>query len=136
LPRLIKDGMRLYSLQKDPRPFDRPVLQQLAGSVTDLSNELTDFSETAAAVAALDLVITVDTAVAHLAGALGRPVWVLLPLCLDWRWLKDREDSPWYGSMRLFRQTHPLQWAEPVERVTAALDEWVGARTAEARRAG
>jgi tetratricopeptide (TPR) repeat protein len=136
LPRLIKDGVRLYSLQKDPRPFDRPVLQQLAGSVTDLSNELTDFSETAAAVAPLDLVITVDTAVAHLAGALGRPVWVLLPLCLDWRWLKDREDSPWYGSMRLFRQTRPLQWAEPVERVTAALDEWVGARTAEACRAG
>jgi tetratricopeptide (TPR) repeat protein len=136
LPWLIKDGVRLFSLQKEPRPSDRPVLQQFAGLITDLSDELIDFSETAAAVAALDLVITVDTAVAHLAGALGRPVWVLLPLCVDWRWLKDREDSPWYGSMRLFRQTRPLQWAGVIERVTAALDEWVGARTAVAGHIG
>jgi tetratricopeptide (TPR) repeat protein len=79
-------------------------------TLTSLSEELTDFSDTAAVIACLDLVISVDTAVAHLAGALGKPVWVLLPFAAEWRWLTDREDSPWYPTMRLFRQPQPGDW--------------------------
>lgn len=70
---------------------------------------------------ALDLVITVDTAMAHLAGALGRPVWTLLPYAPDWRWLLGREDSPWYPTMRLFRQSRRGDWPGVIERVGAAL---------------
>jgi tetratricopeptide (TPR) repeat protein len=82
---------------------------------------LSDFAETAAVIANLDLVITVDTAVAHLAGALGAPVWLLLPLVPDWRWLLERDDSPWYPTMRLFRQTRRDDWPEVITRVRAAL---------------
>jgi hypothetical protein len=85
------------------------------------ATELTDFAETAALVAALDLVITVDTAVAHLAGALGVRTWVMLPAAPDWRWLRDRTDSPWYSSMRLFRQDTPGDWTGVLAHVAAAL---------------
>ena len=73
--------------------------------IVDFTADLTDFAETAALVSCLDLVITVDTSVAHLAGASGRPTWILLPYTPDWRWLLDRDDSPWYPGARLFRQT-------------------------------
>jgi ADP-heptose:LPS heptosyltransferase len=73
-------------------------------------------------IANLDLVITVDTAVAHMAGAVGKPVWTLLPVVPDWRWLLDREDSPWYPTMRLFRQKTRGDWEKLMERVAAALD--------------
>jgi len=73
--------------------------------------QLKDFSDTAALIASLDLVITIDTAIAHLAGALGKPVWILLPFNADWRWLTDRSDSPWYPSARLFRQKAPGDWS-------------------------
>ena len=69
----------------------------------------------------LDLVITVDTSVAHLAGSLGKPVWILLPVTVDWRWLLNREDSPWYPTARLFRQPRPRDWAAVVERLRAQL---------------
>ena len=82
---------------------------------------LTDFAETAAAMAQLDLVVTVDTAVAHLAGALGRPVWTMLPALPDWRWLLGREDTPWYPSMRLFRQAQAGEWEGVVARVAAGV---------------
>lgn len=100
-PLLSSGARRFVSLQVGARAarlarFD-------ADRVLDLSAELTDFVETAAAICALDLVITVDTSVAHLAGALGRPVWLLLPFAPDFRWLLEREDSPWYPTMRLFR---------------------------------
>jgi ADP-heptose:LPS heptosyltransferase len=72
-------------------------------------------------VAALDLVISVDTSVVHLAGAIGRPVWVLLPYAKDWRWLRDREDTPWYPGTRLFRQRAPQAWADVVARLSAEL---------------
>jgi hypothetical protein len=81
-----------------------------------------DFAETAAIVEALDLVVTIDTAMAHLAGAMGKAVWVLLPAHgLDWRWLRERSDSPWYPSARLFRQVEPGGWGEVVQQVEAAL---------------
>ena len=91
--------------------------------VFDLSKLLTDFGETAAAVLSLDLVISVDTAVAHLAGALGKPVWTLLPYAPDWRWLLHREDSPWYPTMRLFRQPMAGDWASVIGDVKRALAE-------------
>lgn len=121
LPRLVMPGVQLYSLQKELRSEDGRVLAALGDDVVDLAPALGDFADTAAAVAALDLVIAVDTSVAHLAGALGRPVWMLTPYALDWRWLRDREDSPWYPTMRLFRQRSPREWDDPLMRLTAAL---------------
>jgi tetratricopeptide (TPR) repeat protein len=94
-----------------------------AAGVPDLSPWLTDFAETAALVAALDVVVTVDTAVAHVAGALGVPCWVMLPFAPDWRWLLGREDSPWYASLRLFRQPAPGEWEPVVDAIGRALRE-------------
>ena len=82
-----------------------------------------DFADTAAIIENLDLVISVDTAVAHLAGALGKPTWLLLEKVPDWRWLLDREDSPWYASIRLFRQTAIARWDAVIERVLGAVHE-------------
>jgi tetratricopeptide (TPR) repeat protein len=121
LHRLVMSGVKLYSLQKDLRVADAPAVAALGRDIVDLAPALGDFSDTAAAVAALDLIITVDTSVAHLAGALGRPVWMMLPYALDWRWLRDREDSPWYPTMRLFRQRTPLVWDDVLTRVSAEL---------------
>jgi hypothetical protein len=114
-------GVQLYSLQKEPRPEDSPVMARLGADVIDLAPALGDFAATAAAIAALDLVIVVDTSVAHLAGAFGRPVWLLTPYALDWRWLRDREDSPWYPTMRLFRQHKPQAWDGVLARASAEL---------------
>jgi thioredoxin-like negative regulator of GroEL len=100
-------GVAFYSLQKEPGAADLARLGDQQGRVQDLSDRVHDFADTAAAVAQLDLVITVDTSVAHLVGALGKPAWVLLAYDPDWRWLLGREDSPWYPSLRLFRQEYP-----------------------------
>ncbi len=89
--------------------------------MTDLSADLTDFGETAALIENLDLVVTVDTAIGHLAGAMGKPVWILIPKAADWRWLLDRDDSPWYPSVRLFRQQRPGAWDEPLGRLCTTL---------------
>jgi len=121
LPRLVTPGVQLYNLQKEPRPADVPVLAELGADIIDLAPALGDFADTAAAIGALDLVIAVDTSVAHLAGALGRPVWVLLPHSLDWRRLRDREDSPWYPTMRLFRQHKPQAWEGVLARASCEL---------------
>jgi ADP-heptose:LPS heptosyltransferase len=86
-----------------------------------LAVAINDFTDTATVVAQLDLIITIDTAVAHLAGALGRPVWVVLGYRADWRWMLEREDSPWYPTMRLFRQHQPGDWAGVLARVAEAL---------------
>ena len=85
------------------------------------AEDLKDFADTAALLANLDLVITADTAVAHLAGAMGKPVWTLLPFVPDWRWLLDRSDSPWYPPMRLFRQPRLMDWAPVIADVRAQL---------------
>ena len=115
LPLTRLPGIHCCSLQVGTAPADVP------DGIVDLARELTDFGETAAVIAALDLIITVDTAVAHLAGSLGKRVWVLLPYTSDWRWMLDREDSPWYPSMRLFRQKQPGGWDEVVARVVSEL---------------
>ncbi len=101
--------LAFYSLQKG---ITQTELQELGWSslVTDLNDQLQDMADTAAAIAQLDLVITVDTSVAHLAGSLGKPVWTLLSYLPDWRWMLHREDSPWYPTMRLFRQSQPGDW--------------------------
>ncbi|MEO9190325.1 MAG: tetratricopeptide repeat protein [Acetobacteraceae bacterium] len=88
----------------------------------DLSTRLTDYAATSAAVASLDLLLCVDTSVAHLAGALGTPGWVMLPYAPDWRWLSGRDDTPWYDSLRLFRQPRPGDWTSVIERVAETLE--------------
>jgi ADP-heptose:LPS heptosyltransferase len=88
----------------------------------NLAPDLHSFGDTAAVIDQLDLVISVDTAVLHLAGALGKPAWALIPFAPDWRWLLNREDSPWYPTLRLFRQTKPGQWPDVIERVTTSLE--------------
>jgi ADP-heptose:LPS heptosyltransferase/Tfp pilus assembly protein PilF len=108
------------SLQKPVPPRDSQSLALFPG-LTDLSADLTDFGETAALIENLDLVITVDTAMGHLAGALGKPAWILIPKAADWRWLLDREDSPWYPTVRLFRQHKPGDWDAPLSRLRSAL---------------
>jgi tetratricopeptide (TPR) repeat protein/glycosyltransferase involved in cell wall biosynthesis len=118
-------GVHLLGLQKGPAAVQAEA--PAAGlELTNLGPQLADFEDTAGVVQQLDLVITVDTAVAHLAGALGRPVWVLLPFAPDWRWLRGRADSPWYPSARLFRQERFGQWGDVVERVSDALAEFAG----------
>lgn len=121
LSHLAMPGVRLYSLQKDGHAQDHAVVAGMADTVTDLAPDLSDFHDTGAALSALDLVISVDTAVAHLAGALGRPVWTLLPFTPDWRWLLGRDDSVWYPSMRLFRQSQRGDWDDVLARVRAEL---------------
>ena len=93
------------------------------GHMTDLSDQLTDFGETAAVIENLDLIITVDTSMGHLAGALGKPVWIMIPKAADWRWMLDRADTPWYPSARLFRQDKPGAWDPVLESLRAALAE-------------
>jgi tetratricopeptide (TPR) repeat protein len=119
-------GVRFYSLQVGERAQDLALLP--TEKVLDLSRDLTNFAETAAALANLDLVLSVDTALVHLAGALGRPCWVMLPFSPDWRWLTERADSPWYPSLRLYRQTSPGDWDEVVARVGRAVAELAAAR--------
>jgi Tfp pilus assembly protein PilF len=108
------------SLQKPVPPADIEVMSQFPGLV-DHSAALADFEETAALIANLDMVITVDTSVGHLTGALGKPAWVMLSKASDWRWLTDREDSPWYPTLRLFRQPKSGEWDTVISEVARAL---------------
>jgi len=119
---LLDIDARFISLQKDPRPADQAVLRERT-EIVDFTAHLADFSDTAALIACLDLVITVDTSVAHLAGAMGCPTWILLPYTPDYRWLLDRDDSPWYPSVRLFRQSARRDYGEVLARVHDALQE-------------
>jgi hypothetical protein len=107
------------SLQKPMPAADKATLSSFG--MTDLADELTDFGETAAVMESLDLIITVDTAMGHLAGALGRPVWILIPKAADWRWMLDRSDSPWYPTARLFRQDRPGAWDKVIQSLRDAL---------------
>ena len=110
------------SLQKPMPPADLAAMVQFPG-FADLSADLADFGETAAVIANLDLIVTVDTAIGHLAGAMAKPVWIMLPKASDWRWLLERSDSPWYPTARLFRQQTPGAWDPVIAAVTAALPQ-------------
>jgi Flp pilus assembly protein TadD len=123
LPLLDIDA-RFVSLQKDLRAGDAEILKRC--NVLQFGQQLGDFSDTAALISQLDLVISVDTSVAHLAGALGKPVWILLTHAPDWRWLLDRDDSPWYPSARLFRQRETREWGSLTMRVREALLGFIG----------
>ena len=120
---LVRPNLSFYGVQKGPAAHQAPPPSM---QFRDLEDDLHDFQDTARALMALDLLITVDTATAHLAGALGRPVWVLLPLVADWRWLRDRDDSPWYPSMRLFRQNKSGDWKPVFMAVRTVLREILG----------
>jgi ADP-heptose:LPS heptosyltransferase len=115
-------GVRLFSLQVGERAADLADVPW-GKNVVDLAPQLTDFAFTASAISELDLIVAVDTAVAHLAGALAKPCWLLLPFAPDWRWLLERADSPWYPTLRLFRQRVSGDWSEVLARVGAALRE-------------
>ena len=127
LSRILDVDATFVSLQKDPRPHDAAVLRERR-DIIDLTADLTDFTETAALVSCLDLVITVDTSVAHLAGAIGCPTWILLPYTPDYRWLLDRDDSPWYPSMRLFRQSETREYESVLDLARMELMKLVSAR--------
>jgi tetratricopeptide (TPR) repeat protein len=117
---LATPGVSFVGLQRDVSAHDLPAVGA-AHNFVNIGTELRDFADTAAVVSQLDLVIGVDTAVVHLAGAMARPVWVMLPFSPDFRWLLDRSDSPWYPSARVFRQSVPGDWADVIARIGAAL---------------
>lgn len=121
-PLLAATRCAFFSLQKGPAA--ERATEQSAGALIDYTVELASFGETAALIEALDLVISVDTAVAHLAGALGKPVWILLPTAPDWRWMHGREDSPWYPTARLFRQPASGDWDSVLRRLARELAGW------------
>lgn len=118
LPLLEMTGIQFYGLQLGD---DRQQIRKLQAKLIDLGAQIESFADTAAILTHLDLLISVDTAVAHLAGALGQPVWILLKYAPDWRWLRERHDSPWYRSARLFRQPQPGDWHPVVLQVKREL---------------
>jgi hypothetical protein len=133
LPLLDIDAT-FVSLQKEVRAGDAEILAN--SGMRRFGEQLGDFSDTAGLISQLDLVISVDTGVAHLAGALGKPVWILLTHAPDWRWLLDRDDTPWYPTARLFRQADSREWGSVVARVGEALVELLeSSRTGAGRSA-
>src|SRR5262249_44179674 len=119
-PLLGVEGVTFFSLQKGPRAAEIAALG-LGDRIVDLGPALEDFADTAAAISELDLVISTCTSVPHLAGALGKEVWTLIAFAADWRWLIQREDSPWYPSMRLYRQRARGDWPGVIARVAGDL---------------
>jgi tetratricopeptide (TPR) repeat protein len=120
-PLFAVPGTSFASLQVGPRSADLKKLKGSSIKIDDPSGAFSDFVESGAAVSALDLVITVDTSMAHLAAGLGKPVWVLLPWVTDWRWMLNRDDNPWYPTMRLFRQSRGENWDDVIARMKKEL---------------
>jgi hypothetical protein len=120
LPFLSRTDVQYVGLQRDLRDGDAEILWNNP-QVEHLGDALETFADSAAVIASLDLIISIDSATVHLAGALSKPVWVLLPYSPDWRWLLDRNDSPWYPTARLFRQARVDDWSGVVESVTEGL---------------
>ena len=108
---------RLFVIQIDVSAEDREFAAQSRGAIRLLDDRIEDFDDSAAIAENMDLIVTIDTSVAHLAGALARPVWIMLPWTPTWRWMVDRDDSPWYPTARLFRQSRMGEWDAVVERV-------------------
>jgi tetratricopeptide (TPR) repeat protein len=129
-PLFAVSGTSFASLQVGPHSADLRRFKDVRPAINDVSPDLNEFADSAGAVAALDMVITVDTSVAHLAGGLGKPAWVLLPWVTDWRWMIGREDCPWYPTMRMFRQRRGQDWAEIIARIAEQLRAVVGGETA------
>jgi hypothetical protein len=115
----------IVSIQRDLRPGDDDLLRR-AGGLQHVGPDLASFADTAAVLALCDLVVTVDTSVAHLAAAMGRPTWVLLPHAPDWRWTRERETTPWYPDVRLFRQPQHGDWASVIACVSAEIGALTG----------
>ncbi|HEX4650197.1 MAG TPA: tetratricopeptide repeat protein, partial [Granulicella sp.] len=139
-PLFRMEGIHLFSLQMGAEAEQLAMVEGAVGgssqgAVIDLRYEIADMADTAALLSHMDLVIAVDTSVAHLAGAVGRPTWLLLPFAPDWRWMLEREESPWYPTMRLFRQRERKGWEPVVERLRAALVEEQAARRGGGREA-
>ena len=122
-PLFALEPASFVSIQRDLCGDDAELLARTP-RLTHVGDELEDFEDTAAVAALVDVVISVDTSVVHLAGAMGRPTWILLPFCPDWRWMLDRDDSPWYPTARLFRQSKPGDWDSVIGRVRDALSEF------------
>lgn len=118
---LAQEGITFLALQKGPAAA-QAATPPPGMSLLSLSDEIHDFDDTAAILSVIDTLVSVDSSPVHLAGALGRPAWVLLPFQHDWRWLLEREDSPWYPGMRLFRQAAPGQWHSALQNVARALE--------------
>jgi len=131
---LLDLPIQVVSLQRDVSPQDKVMLNAHAADIAHFGLQHTDFLETAALASLMDVVVSVDTAIAHLACALGRPTWILLAFVPDWRWMLDREDSPWYPTARLFRQRRPDDWDEVIARVAAALADRIARREDGAER--
>lgn len=114
---LVSDSAQFFTLQKDVRPADRAVLE----ARNDIVHFGADFADTAALIELMDVVVTVDTSIGHLAGAMGKPAWILLPFVPDWRWMLDRDTSPWYPTARLFRQPTPGDWDSVIANAAAQI---------------
>jgi len=121
LAHILTEAAEWHAIQKNIRDRDRDYLIR-SNSIKNYSGLLKDFSDTAALISEMDLVIAVDTAAAHLAGALGKRVWILLPFHPDYRWLRDRDDSPWYPTAQLFRQAEDGKWDDVLKRISGELD--------------
>jgi Flp pilus assembly protein TadD len=122
-PLLRRTDITCHVIQRDIQDADRQTMINFP-NLADHSTALTDFAQTAALVASMDMIVTVDTALAHLAGALNMSTWVMLAHSADWRWMRDRDDSPWYPSLRLFHQTQRGDWHGVIEQVGDNLDQW------------
>jgi ADP-heptose:LPS heptosyltransferase len=119
-------GVNFFSLQKGTAAEQAHHAPD-GMSLIEHTSRLRDYADTAALISQLDLVISVDTSVAHVSAALGKPVWVLVEFASDWRWLLDREDSPWYPTVRLFRQRARGDWSDVIDRAAQALCSWAAA---------